>query len=141
MGFKFTRLHWGEGNMWRGHGESCLVGKGVGCSENQKVPSSNRTRGSAGLRDTTSLRGSLWPLGRKYKTQWLKKCKSLIRRGVDNIRDILQYCAILESSLCICLALARFFFERKKLFLFYHPQNELITYFCKPFTEWRKFFV
>ena len=41
------------------------------CSKNWKVPSSNPTRRSAGLRDPTSLRGSQWPSGRKCKTQWL----------------------------------------------------------------------
>ena len=41
------------------------------CSKNRKVPCSNPTRRSAGLRDPTSLRGSWWPLGRKCNTQWL----------------------------------------------------------------------
>ena len=41
------------------------------CSKNRKVPGSNPTRRSAGLRDPTSLRGSRWPSGRKCKTQWL----------------------------------------------------------------------
>ena len=37
-------------------------------------------------------------------------------------RDILQYCAILGSNLhMICLVLVGFSFERKKLFLLYHP--------------------
>ena len=41
------------------------------CSKNQKVPGSNSTRRSAGLRDPTSLRGFRWPSGRKCNTQWL----------------------------------------------------------------------
>ena len=43
------------------------------CSKNRKVPGSNPTRRSVGLRDPTSIRGSQWPtLGSKnVKTQWL----------------------------------------------------------------------
>ena len=41
------------------------------CSKNRKVPGSNPTRRSAGLRDSTSLQGSRWPSGCKRKTQWL----------------------------------------------------------------------
>ena len=40
-------------------------------NKNRKFPSSNPTRCSAGLRDLTSLRDSLWPSGRKCKMQWL----------------------------------------------------------------------
>ena len=32
------------------------------CNQNRKVPCSNHTRRSAGLRDPASLRGSRWPL-------------------------------------------------------------------------------
>ena len=39
--------------------------------KNRKVPGSNPTRRSAGLRDPTSLRGSRWHSGQKCKTQWL----------------------------------------------------------------------
>ena len=41
------------------------------CSKNWRVPSPNSTRHSARLMDPTLLRGSRWPSGRKYKTQWL----------------------------------------------------------------------
>ena len=41
------------------------------CSKNRKVPGSNPTRRSDGPRDPTSLRGSRWPPGRKWKTQCL----------------------------------------------------------------------
>ena len=34
------------------------------CNQNRKVPGSNPTRCSAGLRDLTSLQGSQWPSGR-----------------------------------------------------------------------------
>ena len=40
------------------------------CSKNQKVPGSNPTRHSAGLREPTSFQGSWWPTGRKCKIQW-----------------------------------------------------------------------
>ena len=39
------------------------------CDQNRKVPSSNPTRCSPGLRDPTSLQGSWWPLGQICKMQ------------------------------------------------------------------------
>ena len=50
-------------------------------SKNGKVPGSNPTRRSAGLRDSTSLQGSRWPSGRKRKTQWL----TLVSESVPSI--------------------------------------------------------
>ena len=41
------------------------------CDWNRKVPGSNPTRHSAGLRDLTSLQCSSWPSGWIYKTQMI----------------------------------------------------------------------
>ena len=79
------------------------------CSKNRKVPGSNPTRCSAGLRDPTSLRGSWWPSGRKFKkTQWLTSgqwgCpldngpKLAVRQPNSSLKKKKSFCSV--SSPC-----------------------------------------
>ena len=86
-------------------------------SKNQKVPISNPTRGSAGLRDPTSLQGSWWPPGQKCKMQWLKELWNYIP-CIIHVWSLFCSIWVYKGLYFLLILLENYFFSLSELFVF-----------------------